>query len=60
MAENKNLTEQLTTLLRHQANLNDEILVRLSVLEIGKSRWLMFFVIVFGAVIGNIIAGFLP
>mgnify|MGYP000579341741 CR=1 FL=1 len=52
--------EMVEKILAKQADLNDETAVRLKTLELQKSRWFMFFIIVVGAFIGNIIAGFLP
>jgi len=52
--------EVVEKILAEQADLNDETAVRLKTLELQKSRWFMFFIIVVGAFIDNIIAGFLP
>jgi len=60
MSDRPTLTERLTDFLDQQESFNRKTKVRLNLLELKQSRWVMFFIIVSGTIIGNIIVGFLP
>jgi len=59
MSDRPTLTERLTDFLDQQESFNRKTKVRLNILELKQSRWVMFFIIVSGTLIGNIIVGFI-